>query len=250
MTTMLKRLTFIQVLLAYSFLHGQNVGIGTTTPTERLHIQGNLRLDGAFMPGNTPGASGQVLVSEGPNVPPVWRPNSPGILTWHIDSWNPGSTSNLGWNCVGCGGSSPWLTSCGTNLTMLGGYGICGSGCYFEKTFTGLPPHSEVYVEVAYYAIDSWDHNNCCGHDYLEIRLDGVAQARCYPAASNGEEGAQRLTNASVCGSSAWQDIGALECTAYTSHTANTLTVRIVSGLNQASTDESLGIVSVAIYIK
>lgn len=56
-------------------LWAQNVGIGTATPTERLHVAGNLRLDGAFMPGNLPGANGNILLSAGPGVPPVWLPN-------------------------------------------------------------------------------------------------------------------------------------------------------------------------------
>ena len=50
-----------------------NVGIGTTAPTERLHIEGNLRLQGAFMPGNNAGSPGQVLRSAGPGTPPTWQ---------------------------------------------------------------------------------------------------------------------------------------------------------------------------------
>ncbi len=49
-----------------------NVGIGTVLPTERLHVAGNLRFDGALMPNNQPGLSGQVLTSAGPATPPTW----------------------------------------------------------------------------------------------------------------------------------------------------------------------------------
>ena len=49
-----------------------NVGIGTSTPTQRLHVAGNLRLDNAFMPGNQAGTSGQVLLSQGAGVAPIW----------------------------------------------------------------------------------------------------------------------------------------------------------------------------------
>ncbi|GIV22945.1 MAG: hypothetical protein KatS3mg025_0604 [Bacteroidia bacterium] len=66
------------VLIAFGLLSGlyaQNVGIGTATPTERLHVAGNLRLDNAFMPGNQPGAVGNLLLSQGAGVAPVWLPN-------------------------------------------------------------------------------------------------------------------------------------------------------------------------------
>lgn len=49
-----------------------NVGIGIAAPTERLHVFGNLRLDNAFMPGNSAGTAGQVLQSQGIGLPPIW----------------------------------------------------------------------------------------------------------------------------------------------------------------------------------
>jgi hypothetical protein len=240
----------IPYLLLSTWLSAQGVGIGISTPTERLHIQGNLRLDGAFMPGNNPGLSGQVLTSRGPGIPPTWRAMPSGWILWAVDAWNPSSTTSLGWSCTGCGGSSPWLSNCGSNLRMLGGYNICGAGCYFEKTFTGLPTHSEVYVELSYISLDSWDQNGCCGHDNLQISIDGVVRMRCYPAASYGDPGVQRTTDASVCGANGWQDIGPLECSAYALHNATNLTLRISSGVDQGAGDESLGILSVKIYIK
>jgi len=65
----------LQVALLMGGLVAQNVGIGTSTPTERLHVAGNLRLDGAFMPGNQAGAVGNILLSQGPGAAPVWAPN-------------------------------------------------------------------------------------------------------------------------------------------------------------------------------
>jgi hypothetical protein len=54
------------------FVHGQNVGIGTALPAERLHVAGNLRFDGALMPNGNPGTSGQYLMSQGAGSPPIW----------------------------------------------------------------------------------------------------------------------------------------------------------------------------------
>ena len=53
-----------------------NVGIGTTTPSERLQVNGNFRLDGAFMPGNSAGLLGQILISQGSGLAPVWTATS------------------------------------------------------------------------------------------------------------------------------------------------------------------------------
>lgn len=49
-----------------------NIGIGTTSPSEKLHINGNLYLTGAFMPNGSAGTSGQILVSQGAGNPPQW----------------------------------------------------------------------------------------------------------------------------------------------------------------------------------
>lgn len=70
----MKRLLYIFLLVfAASGVYAQKVGIGTNAPTERLHISnGNLRLDGAFMPNNLAGNAGQFLQSAGAGVAPVW----------------------------------------------------------------------------------------------------------------------------------------------------------------------------------
>ncbi|MEN3040847.1 MAG: hypothetical protein ABDH66_04835 [Bacteroidia bacterium] len=67
--------TAICVACFTALLWAQNVGIGTSTPSERLHVAGNLRLDNAFMPGNNAGAVGNILLSQGPGVAPTWLPN-------------------------------------------------------------------------------------------------------------------------------------------------------------------------------
>lgn len=65
--------TFTLLLLFWTIsLFAQNVGIGTSTPSEKLHVNGNLRFQGALMPANLPGTTGQVLTSQGPGVPPIW----------------------------------------------------------------------------------------------------------------------------------------------------------------------------------
>jgi hypothetical protein len=48
------------------------VGIGTTNPSQKLDVSGNMRISGAIMPGNDAGTSGQLLMSEGPGAAATW----------------------------------------------------------------------------------------------------------------------------------------------------------------------------------
>ncbi len=238
------------------WLAAQNVGIGTAIPSQPLHVSGNLRLDGAFMPGNNPGLPGQLLFSQGPNTPPIWQFR---WRLWAWDAWNPSSTTSLGWTCTGCGGSSPWLTYCGSNLRMLGGFAVCGQGCYFEKTFTNLPPHTEAYIEVRYFAVDSWDQNSAFNVDHVRIAIDGLELIRCYPyefgntgPGYGGVHGGLWVGSGgtSICGAGEFQDLGPYICVAGMPHTNSNLTIRIASGVDQPAWDESLGILSVKLFLK
>lgn len=51
-----------------------NVGIGVTTPAQKLDVAGNLKLTGALMPGGAAGSTGQMLLSAGNNTSPTWSP--------------------------------------------------------------------------------------------------------------------------------------------------------------------------------
>ena len=71
-----------------------NVGIGTTGPTQKLDITGNLKFSGALMPNNNPGTAGYFLVSTGASSPPTWF-----------------SANGLAWTTTGNSGTTP-----GTNF--------------------------------------------------------------------------------------------------------------------------------------
>ncbi|OXA93143.1 hypothetical protein [Flavobacterium hercynium] len=66
------------ILLYSSFLHAQ-LGIGTATPQEMLHVNGTLQVtNGIYIGGNanskgSPGSAGQVLRSNGPGEAPAWQ---------------------------------------------------------------------------------------------------------------------------------------------------------------------------------
>ncbi len=48
------------------------VGIGTTSPSERLDVSGNVRFSGALMPNGDAGNAGKLLKSNGTGVAPSW----------------------------------------------------------------------------------------------------------------------------------------------------------------------------------
>lgn len=52
--------------IKFRILNGGNVGIGVTAPTQKLHVQGNMRLTGGYFDmNNSDGTTGQVLKSNG-----------------------------------------------------------------------------------------------------------------------------------------------------------------------------------------
>jgi hypothetical protein len=92
------------------------LGIGTTAPTERLHVAGNLRLDNAFMPGNNAGTAGSLLRSAGAGTAPVWiAPGANGsVLTMSggLPAWS--SPNGLFWQLTGNSGTNPATNFLGT----------------------------------------------------------------------------------------------------------------------------------------
>jgi hypothetical protein len=76
----------VTFLLFFGFSHSQNVGIGTSTPAQKLHVNGNLRFDGALMPNGNAGTTGQVLISQGPGVAPIWGPVGGLISTYKVNA--------------------------------------------------------------------------------------------------------------------------------------------------------------------
>ncbi len=80
------------------YVKGSNgyIGLNTNTPSERLHVVGNIYLNGAFMPGGDAGTSGYLLTSAGANISPTWT--NPNNIAWRLtgNSGTSASTNFIG----------------------------------------------------------------------------------------------------------------------------------------------------------
>jgi hypothetical protein len=62
----MKKILFaIAVSLIWMIAYSQNVGVGTTTPVEKLDVVGNIKTSGEIKPNGTTGQAGDVLTSNG-----------------------------------------------------------------------------------------------------------------------------------------------------------------------------------------
>ena len=66
----------IQAIPRMTVASNGNVGVGNTSPTRKLDVNGSLGVNGALFSNGQPGDAGQVLVSTGPSSAPEWKPTS------------------------------------------------------------------------------------------------------------------------------------------------------------------------------
>lgn len=88
------KVLLISFLLFFALQGKAQVGIGTASPTEQLHVIGNLRFDGNLMPNGNAGTTGQVLISQGSGAAPVWQASGSLISTYKTSATRTLITSN------------------------------------------------------------------------------------------------------------------------------------------------------------
>lgn len=104
---------------------------------------------------------------------------------------------------------------------------------YWERTYTGLPAHNQLNLTYNVWAIDSWDGSSA--GDHYEVYVDGYAQkAWSFTWSTDGF--------VATCGSTGWGEFPPVLAVSTFVHSASSVTIRFINQLDQASSDESLGI--------
>jgi hypothetical protein len=105
-----------------------------------------------------------------------------------------------------------------------------------EKTFTGLPAHTQVRVVAGYDFIDSWDSET--GQAFIDgTMVWQQMRTTC-------------CTLANVCGSTGYPDALNVPVEVEVAHTASTLTLRFTASIDSPGVDESFGINDVRLYTR
>jgi len=106
-------------------------------------------------------------------------------------------------------------------------------GDYFSRTYTDLPSHSMIYFAYSWWAIDSWNTD-----DYFEIQIDDTViegwSTYNYP---------DYTVSSQLCGASgsSYPDIGDIRVFGRVIHSATSFMFKMISGLDQDSSNESYG---------
>ncbi|GIV27156.1 MAG: hypothetical protein KatS3mg027_0970 [Bacteroidia bacterium] len=135
-------------------VNGANIGVGTTSPAQRLDVAGNVQFSGALMPSGNAGTSGQILTSQGPGLPPVWQ--------------TPASIPLYGNNAQSVKLTTMQNTTSGTWVNIPG------------MSITMTPTHNRVYIFASVAArLTNTSGNAQMGQAtmYIRVLVNGVEQA-------------------------------------------------------------------------
>ncbi len=108
------------------FLYAQNVGIGTTNPTEKLDVNGNINLNGLLKVNNSTGSPGQVLMKSSSNS-----------LVWGDPSVNGSGGNSNGYKhnfVIASNGSGTFSVPSDVTNVLVEIWGAGGSGAISTAT--------------------------------------------------------------------------------------------------------------------
>jgi len=130
------------------------------------------------------------------------------------------------------------LTECAGNK-FLGGPCTKAGSTEVKKTYTGLPPHSQLRVAAKYLFIDSWDGESA----YMKIN-DHVQWAETYNHAQVEGKGIN------VCGNETPEGRYMRNLDVTVPHTTDDFTLTFGATTDEHSCDESFGVDSIMVFVR
>ena len=119
---------------AYLALDSGNVGIGTTSPTEKLEVRGRVKIGEYSLP-DTDGNAGQTLITDGS-----------GTISWGSVGTTGGSTTPASGTVVG-GGYVEWTTF-GERTSVIGCGGMWGQVEQNARKTLSVKPGVDAYLQM------------------------------------------------------------------------------------------------------
>lgn len=143
-------------------LSNGNVGIANTAPTEKLDVTGNVRFSNALMPNNNAGTTGQVLVSQGAGVAPVWQAAASVLKAYSVFATRT-TINSTAW--VDVSGLSQTITTTGPAIFIITTYGSLEiiSNTYYQSGAEIRILQNGVLVPNAFQTHDWFDEASSTG---------------------------------------------------------------------------------------
>ncbi len=217
-----------------------SVGIGTETPQATLDVTS----DGGTILVPRKSTAGDPAV--GVNGMIYYNANAQQFRFHQNGAWQ---SLDGGWRLIFRddfqANANGWAPATRTNIggaTILGGFSTAGNGTTLTRNFdlTGIA-HTQIKVELDYYAIDSWD-----GEFGFVFAAGAAGSSRNIWAERINQFDPGRIN----FGGAANRTDGVYHALLTGSHSTNTLTVSAGCTLDQASNDESFGIDNVEVWVR
>lgn len=159
--------------------------------------------------------------------------NSSECLIWQNQEadWSIQNFNADGWEVV----SGASQTSVCVGNQLFGGFNVFGANTYIKKTFSSLPVHQKLRIQVQFWKIDSWDDERAS----LLVNGQEVWSLNFHLYAGYSQQ---------LCGVGGWKDaIVDIDVTVLNSDTA--VEVEFRTTLDQGAGDESWGVRDFYLYL-
>ena len=127
----------------------------------------------------------------------------------------------------------------------MGGYNIIdGTGTQtYSKQYNSLAPHNQINLSFDVYPIDSWDNLVAADNDHFRVDIDGTNFIGWKVVAYQGAHSVER------CGNPIYPEYPAFKVYITMPHILSSVTLKIISVLNEGSENESLGFRNITMNI-